>query len=176
MRLHVSPRRCTTTMPLVWEAGLVVLLRNGAVAALVAHVALDELGPVRGCGHEETLRDEHAPEARVGAQQQQDGEEHGKGGEHVRPGLLRVAEDEGGLAHKVDAVGCHRHPHRACGGAQALARQVGRGAHDLGSARGCQQHGRRHGRRGAEAAARRLRGDERRGRPALREYRDALAP
>ena len=129
-------------MPLVWEAGLVVLLRNGAVAALVAHVALDELGPVRGCGHEETLRDEHAPEARVGAQQQQDGEEHGKGGEHVRPGLLRVAEDEGGLAHKVDAVGRHRHPHRACGGVRALARQVGRGAHDLGSARGCQQQGR----------------------------------
>ena len=52
MRLRVSARRGTTT-PLVWER-LVVLLRDGAVAALVAHVALDKLGPVRGRGREET--------------------------------------------------------------------------------------------------------------------------
>ena len=51
-------------MGLLWETRLVMLLRDGAVPALVApHVALDELGPVRGCGHEDTLDDERTSEA-----------------------------------------------------------------------------------------------------------------
>ena len=51
-------------MGLLWEARLVMLLRDGAVPALVApDVALDELGPVRRCGHEDTLYDERPSEA-----------------------------------------------------------------------------------------------------------------